>query len=480
MSQTLLLEVVRGQWRLAAIEDGQLQELFLRRPGDDPAEGSILLGKMENAVPGMNAVFVDIGAEKNGFLDAGDIPGAEDTPVGKRVRPGQSILVQVSRAQSGQKGHRLTGRVTLPGRALALLPGQGSVGVSKKIAEPAERSRLREIGMALTEGSDMGLILRTAARDMDGDALSREYAALLSQWQDIEKRAAAVKPPRLLFDGDSLPLKCVRDLLNESVEAVWADGPEAFEALQACARALSPEALPRIRLYEGETPLFDLHRVDVQLEKALSKYVWLKSGGSLVIEETEAMTVIDVNTGKFTGRRNLEDTIFKINCEAAREIVRQLRLRGIGGIIVVDFIDMTDPARNEALLALLRSLAAGDRNRLAVAGMSALGLVELTRKKSVRPLSRQLLHTCSACCGDGAVFSHETTARKAVRELWRKRRGGMEGPVLIEASAPVIDWIRTIGAPSGAAWGLKRDMAPGEYVLSPTDPARLPEGCRPL
>ena len=484
MKRTILLETLLGETRMAVIEDDRLCELYVDRPGSDDATGSIYLGRVENVLPGMNAAFVDIGMEKNGFLYAGDIqvgdPALQKRLDGLRVerlvRPGQEILVQVVKAQSGQKGHRVSSHLTLPGRALVLLPEVRYVGVSRKIADDGERRRLRAAADALVRDTGMGLIVRTAAAGLPEEALKREFDALIAQWRDIKTRAAVATAPKRVFSNTGLTLKCVRDRLSGDVDAVWADGSALYDDLKARSEALAPEWADRIRLYDGETPLFDLYRVDAQLDKALKKYVWLKSGGSLVIEETEAMTVIDVNTGKFTGRRDLEETLFRLNCEAAEEIVRQLRLRDVGGIVIVDFIDMEDPADNDRLLALLRELAKTDQSRL-----SGLGLIELTRRKDRRPLSKQLLHTCSACGGDGVTPSHETTARRVVREVSRRRRRGETNPVLITAAEPVVKRLKAIGVPEGGGvYAVKGDQKPGEYDIAPADEAHLPEQCKRL
>ena len=489
MTRTLLLETLRGETRLAVIEDDRLCELYVERPNADEGVGSIYLGRVENVLPGMNAAFVDIGMEKNGFLYAGDIH-VGDRELQKRldslrierlVRPGQEILVQVVKAQSGQKGHRVSSHLTLPGRTLVLLPEVAYIGVSKKITDSTERERLRGAAKALLGDSAMGLIVRTAAEGVDDAALEREFAGLVTQWRDIARAAEHAIAPKQVYSNNSLTLRCVRDCLDADVDAVWADGQPLYDQLKACADRLAPQWSDRIRLHDSETPLFDLYRVDAQLDKALRKYVWLKSGGSLVIEETEAMTVIDVNTGKFTGKRDLEDTLFRLNCEAAEEIARQLRLRDIGGIVIVDFIDMAERARNDQLLEVLRECFKSDRSRAAVVGMTGLGLVEITRKKARRPLSKQLLHTCSDCGGDGMVLSHETTARRIVREIWRRRRGGETHPMLIEAAEPVIKWLKTIGVPGdGAVYAHKADRGPGEYDISPADAAHLPEGAKQL
>lgn len=475
MKRTILMERLLGETRLAVIEDDRLCELYTERPGMDGGAGAIYLGRVENVLPGMNAAFVNIGLEKNGFLSAGDISITDrslsdklkDATIGKLVRPGQDVLVQVVKAQAGQKGHRLSCHVTLPGRVLVLLTDVAYVGVSRKITDDAERGRLQSIGRDLIEGTGAGVILRTAAAGASPDALKAEYSALLMQWQTLKQRAETAIAPKLMYTPNALTLRCARDMLDGSVDAVWTDGDGLYEELIERARALSPDKVDLIRRHEGSTPLFDLYRVDTQLDKAMRKYVWLKSGGSLVIEETEAMTVIDVNTGKFTGNKDIAETIYKLNREAAEEIVIQLRLRDIGGIVIVDFIDMTHPAQNEQLLEWLRALAKTDRNRLTVVGMTGLGLVELTRKRERRPLSKQLLHTCSACGGDGVTPSHETTARKILHELWRRRRGGDMSPLCVTACPEVAGWLKTLGGPGGGALSIQADknMKPTEYTV---------------
>lgn len=482
MKHTILLESIQGEARLAVIEDGRLCELYIHRPGGDEVAGGIFIGRVENLVTGLNAAFVDIGLEKNGFLSAADLPGADNKArIEKLLRPGKPVLVQISKAQSGQKGHRLTGRVTLPGRLMALLPGQRSAGVSRKIEDEAERARLHGIASEMISETDFGIILRTASAGAAPEALRREFDALTAQWNDLKRRAEHVLPPAVLYDADSLSLRCVRDLMNAETEAVWVQRGEIYEDLRRCAAVLAPDMLARIKLHEGTRLLFELYRVDAQLDNALRKFVWLKSGGSLVIEETEAMTVIDVNTGKFTGSGDVEDTLYSMNREAAEEIVRQLRLRNIGGIIIVDFIDMAEPGRNEALLNHLRALAKNDRGRLKVVGMTGLGLVELTRKKDRRPLSRQLMHVCEACGGEGMVPSHEATARQVIRGVCRHLVRGADIPLMIEAPAPVIGRVKAIGVPYfGEVYGRAVDMPPGQYKIHPACLSGLPEGSRRL
>ena len=469
MKRVLLMERVMDQTRLAIVEDGLLCELYRQTPGGEYLSGNIYLGRVENVLPGMNAAFVDIGMEKNGFLGAGDIrlfaqnDRALATLLGKArieqlVRPGQQLLVQVIRSQPGAKGPRLSCYVTLPGRLMVLLAGVKYTGVSRKITDDGERARLREMGLSLTEGGQDGVILRTAAQGAGAERLRSEYALLKAQWADMKGRAEFMRAPKLVYDDNDLALHAVRDMLAEDVEAVWADDKDCYERLLACAKVMAPDLSDRIRLHTGETPLFDLYRVDAQVDRGLQRYVWLKSGGSLVIDETEALTVVDVNTGKNTGKRDADDTILAANCEAARELMRQLRLRDIGGMIVVDFIDMRRPGDREALMQVLRECAANDRNRTRVVDITALGLVELTRKRVRQSLSRQMNHICGNCEGNGTVPSHEAIARRALRQLWRRRRQGDDTALCLEAAPAVCGWIKRIGVPEG--W---------EVTLSPTE-----------
>jgi len=473
MNKVILMERVMDQTRLAVIEDGKLCELIYERPNEDNQSGNIYLGRVENVLGGMNAAFVNIGMEKNGFLAAGDIPlfaQGDRTLAGmlgkarieKLVRPGQQLLVQAIRAEPGAKGVRLSCHITLPGRSMVLLAGIQYVGVSKKIASEDERARLRSVGLSLTKDGSDGVILRTSAQGMDEARLRAEYSSMQTRWTEMRRHAEYTAGPKLVYDDNDLALHAVRDMLAEDVEALWADDDLCYERLTTLAEGMAPELADRIQRHAGDTPLFDLYRVDAQADKALQRYVWLKSGGSLVIEETEALTVVDVNTGKNIGRRDADDTILAANCEAARELMRQLRLRDIGGAVVVDFINMRRPADREALMAVLQECAANDRNRTRVVDITALGLVELTRKRARQSLSRQLTHTCPVCDGNGVVPAHEATARRAVRELWRRRRGGDDTALRLEAAPGVCGWIRKIGIPDGGRTELSPSDAHGE------------------
>ena len=474
--RTLLLEAILGQTRLAVIEDGALAEIYHDRPSGENLTGNIYLGRVSTVLPGMNAAFVDIGIGKNAFLPASEIQSG--ARIGDLVKPGQEILVQVVRVGVGDKGPLITTGLTLPGRALALMPGEEGVGVSRKIADKAERERLSNVLSTLLSGTGTGAIARTAAEGLSSEALAAELNALTKQWEDIQNRAAHAIAPKQLFTDANLALHAVRDMLNEDTDAIWTDNVGSYGLLREYAKLFAPQWLDRVRLHKGAVPLFDLYRVDDQLDKALGKRVWLKSGGFLFVEETEALTVIDVNTGKFTGRRELEDTIFKANCEAAEEVMRQLRLRDIGGIVIVDFIDMASKERREELLDILRELSRRDSNRTRVVGITELGLVEITRRRSRICVSRQLFHTCVSCGGTGLEPTHETVARRALRDVWRRRWQGEENPVRIRACPEVAGWLETIGAPAGGDVYVTKDetLAPGEYAVEPADPGKLPEG----
>lgn len=486
------METVAGQTRLAVVEDDKLCELYYERPGNENLSGNLYLGRVQNVLPGMNAAFVDIGLDKNAFLYAGDIPvdprEAEDwadrmrsARIEKMLHAGQELLVQVVKEPGGTKGCRVSSHVTVPGRMTVLLPTVSYAGISRKIADPAERERLHAIASAMVAESGMGVIVRTAAQGVDAGALRADYEAACALWREIESRARIARAPKRIHSDGNLALRAVRDLLDDSVAALRVDGDALFARTMRYARMLAPKFADRVAPYAGETPLFDLYRVDVQADRRMGRHIWLKSGGSIVIDETEALTVIDVNTGKFVGGKSFDDTVFRLNCEAAQEIARLLRLRDVGGIIVIDFIDMESQSDRDALFKLVTELMAADRNRTNVVGFTGLGLMEMTRKKVRRPLTKQLMHICSACGGRGVVPSYETTARRAIREVWARSRAQAQSAWLIEAAPPVVGWLGTIGAPEGAQAYAFADarLAESEYRISPAGTS-LPDGARRL
>lgn len=478
IEREILLERVQNQTRLAVIENRRLCEIQYERGERAKLAGNIYAGRVQNVLPGMNAAFVDIGLRKNAFLYAGDIcydvreeqalkDQLEQRRIEQMLRPGQMIVVQVAKEPGGSKGPRVSGSITLPGRLSVLLPTVRYAGVSKKIEDPDERERLNGIARRLSERCGAGVIVRTAGEGATEEQIAADYAHLLSMWAQIEAQARHSAKPRLIQQDGSLTLRAIRDMLDENVRAIRTDDAQIFQELKGFARALAPEYEDRIELYAGEVPLFDLMRVDHQLEQAMERHVWLKSGGTLVIDETEAMTVIDVNTAKFTGKKSLEETIFRLNCEAAEEIARQLRLRDLGGIVLIDFIDMEQECTREALLEHLREALKADRNRTNVLGMTALGLVEMTRKKVRQPLSKQLMRDCSSCLGSGREWTHESMAYRAVREIWRRRRTGDTTAYVICTSEKVAGWIRTIGLPEGGRTVLDPCGSDASYEILP-------------
>ena len=494
MKKEMLVESELGQTRLAILEDGELVECYAERPGQEKLPGSIFVGRVANILPGMQAAFVDIGLEKNALLHAGDIKlnksdfgtDAEmlekqlsGRSIGQMVRMGQELLVQVVKDPGGTKGPRISSHVTLPGRLAVLLPTVNYIGISRRIDDDAVRSKLREIAEKhRPEG--MGLIVRTAAADASEEDFARCVESLLRLWQSIQERAAHSVAPALIHRDEGLLNWAVRDRLTPDVTRVLAEGEAAWRAMRDAAEALSPELADRVQRYEESTPLFDVFRIDALFDKACQRRVWLKSGGFLIIDHTEALTVIDVNTGKYVGTKNLDDTVYKLNCEAAREIARQLRLRDVGGIIVIDFIDMEAEAYKEGLLALLRQLLRDDHTKTSVVGLTGLGLVEMTRKKIHQPAHQLFKRPCPECGGSGLIDSEETVARRILHEL--RARSEAAPCWLVKASTAVAGRLMLIGVPQGvnagvlpqAGWPDKR------YVVEPAGEGTLPGKARRL
>lgn len=492
----ILIESELGQTRLALLEDGALTEYYVERSGQESLPGNIYVGRVANILPGMQAAFVDIGLEKNAFLHAGDIKidksdfGADaenverqlaSQSIGKMVRMGQSLLVQVVKDPGGSKGPRISSHVTLPGRLAVLLPTVSYIGISRRIEDEETRSKLRDAAEACRpEG--MGLIVRTAAATASEDELKRDVESLYRLWRSIQTRAQHSVAPALIHRDEGLVYRAVRDMLSPDVESMLVEGDAPFKSARETAEMLSPELADRIVPYADETPLFDLYRIDAQFDKACQHRVWLKSGGFLVIDYTEALTVIDVNTGKFVGSKNLDDTVYKINCEAAEEIARQLRLRDVGGIVVIDFIDMEAEERREGLVTLMRQLLRQDRTKTNLIGMTGLGLVEMTRKKLHQPIHTQLKRSCPSCGGSGLIDSAETVARRILHDLRGRSNRGEAASWVIKASQNVAGQLLLIGVPENVqAFALGENMwADEHYVIEPADERELPAKARLL
>lgn len=445
MSEEILINVTPPETRVAVIENGVVQEIIIERAKRCGLVGNIYRGRVCRVLPGMQAAFVDIGLERAAFLHAADIAAgigeSRSDQIHELVHEGDSIIVQVVKDPLGTKGARLTTNISLASRYLVFMPRLGNTGVSQKIEDDEERKRLREILQRYVDAhaGNGGYIARTAAEAVTEAALCRDMAFLARLWTGIRERAEGCREVGLVHDDLPLALRALRDLVTPEVERVRIDSRSSLEKARPFAVKYIPEIVERIEYYGGERPLFDLYGVEDEIQKALQRKVQLKSGGHLVIDQTEAMTTIDVNTGAFVGHRNLEETIFKTNLEAAQAISRQLRLRNLGGIIIIDFIDMTDDEHKRQVLRMLEKCLARDHAKTHISEVSALGLVEMTRKRTRESLEHILCEPCPYCNGRGSVKTAETTCYEIFRELLRESRQFEVETLLVLASPEVID-----------------------------------------
>ena len=401
----LVHEDERGA-QMAVLEKGQIVEHYVTHPEDRSLVGNIYLGKVQNVLPGMEASFVDVGEARNGVLYAGEVgiagdEGDEIPRIETVLKPGQPILVQVTKDPMRAKGARLTALVSMAGRHLVLVPGARSLGVSRRLGD-TERERLRAIAQELRP-EEHGLIVRTAAEGASRQDLERDLKSLVESWNEIEKKAKSAKAPALVYSEPELELRVIRDLFNRDVSRCIVDDRALEQKLRSYIRDTAPDLDHRLELYDNKLPIFEEFRVLEQIRKSLDRKVWLPSGGHLVIDRTEAMTVVDVNTGKFVGKSNLEETVFRTNKEAAVEMARQLRLRDIGGIIVIDFIDMEDAKNREELVKTFRRELDADRTRTQVFDISPLGLVQMTRKNVSAGIVEAFSDPCPTCEGRGIL-----------------------------------------------------------------------------
>lgn len=403
--------------RAAVLEDGELAELYIERPNQKKLVGSIYRGKVERVLPGMQCAFVDIGLEKNAFLYVGDIFSGDNTDketaaphsrepspkIESLLKPGQEITVQVIKEAIDSKGPRVTTHITLPGRNTVLSPFTPGIGVSNKIGDPAERERLKSIARELCpEG--MGLIIRTAAEGLDTSEVREDIRLLLMLWEGILRKEAKGVVPRCIYREPDLVRRLARDQLNSGVRRFIVNDEHEYETVLTLLDDIAPEMKTKVEYYCGEYDFFEYYHVETAIQKALARKVRLKSGGYVVFDTTEALTVIDVNTGKFTGKNDPEQTILKTNIEAAETIARQIRLRDISGIILIDFIDMQEDIHKEQLLSALKEAVKQDRTKTIVLGITRLGLVEMTRKKERNTLQQALTVPCPVCNGTGRVY----------------------------------------------------------------------------
>jgi ribonuclease G len=400
----------------------------------------------------MQSAFIDIGLERAAFLHVGDLvqrngngDGAPATPIEKLVYEGQSLTVQVIKDPIGTKGARLSAQISIAGRLLVFLPHDNHIGISQKIGSPELREQLRARMTALAgspqDGDTGGFILRTNAEDATDDELGADIAYLRKTWAGVRERSFKSPPGTLLHEDLNLAQRVLRDLTDDDTQSIRIDSRMQFEALQAFGQEFTPGAVGKLEHYRGERPIFDLYNVDQEIERALARRVDLKSGGYLIVDQTEALTTIDVNTGGYVGARNFDDTIFKTNLEAAQAIARQLRLRNLGGIIIIDFIDMVREEHQDAVLAELRRQLARDRVKMTVSGFTQLGLVEMTRKRTRESLAHMLCEPCPTCQGKGSVKTPRSVCYDILREILREARQFNPKEFRVVASAAVVEML---------------------------------------
>lgn len=451
MSVELLINVTPSETRVAQVENGMLQELHLERQSTTGIVGNIYLGKVSRVLPGMQAAFVDIGMEKAAFLHASDIITYDEEKdqisphsntardIKELVREGQKIIVQVVKDPLGTKGARLTTDITLPSRYLVFMPDANHVGVSQRIENDSERSRLKSIVENHYEEGQGGFIVRTAAEGAEEDELAQDAVFLKKLWQKIIKKKKKTRNQAVLYEDLSLAFRIIRDFIANELERVRVDSKLMYGELKAFTEEFCPSISDKLEYYPGERPIFDMFDVETEIKRALDKKVDLKSGGYLIIDQTEAMTTIDVNTGAFVGHRSLEDTIFNTNSEATQAIARQLRLRNLGGIIIIDFIDMESEDHRRRVLHSLEVALSKDRAKTNINGFSALGLVEMTRKRTRESLEHVLCGECPVCNGRGYIKTVETICAELLREIVRVNRAYDADQFVVYASTPVSE-----------------------------------------
>jgi len=448
MAVELLVNVTPQETRVAVVENGVLQEVFIERARRRGLVGNIYKGIVSRVLPGMQAAFVDIGFERAAFLHASDIATGDDDDkseqnsednITRLLHEGQDVLVQVIKDPLGTKGARLTTHITIPSRYLVFMPDADNVGVSQRIEDEEERQRLRDTVLEARGERGGGFILRTAAEDASSEAIASDLEFLQRLWASIQAGISKVKPGDVVHEDLPLALRVLRDISDADVEKLRIDSRETFQRVGNFVEQFTPLLKDKLEYYPGERPIFDLYGVDDEIQKALERKVQLKSGGHLVIDQTEAMTTIDVNTGAYVGHRNLEETIFKTNLEAAQAIVRQLRLRNLGGIIIVDFIDMQNDDHKRQVIRALEKHIERDHSNCHISEISSLGLVQMTRKRTRESLEHILCETCPTCSGRASIKSAETVCYEIFREILREARQFDTQQLLVLASQEVVD-----------------------------------------
>ncbi len=455
MSEELLINITPQETRVAYVENGVLQEVHIERAQRRGLVGNVYKGKVCRVLPGMQAAFLDVGLARTAFLHVSDIlnshsqrngeqsdSGGEHAPetIMELLREGQDAIVQVVKDPMGSKGARLTTQISIPSRYLVYIPGADHIGVSQKIDEESERLRLKNIIAKYHDEFDPGgYIVRTVAEGVSEESIYNDMCFLQKMWRSIQEKSAAAKSGTLIHEDMPLVMRTMRDMSGIELERVRIDSRATFEKVKKFASKFIPDLEGKVEYYPGERPIFDIYGVEDEIRKSLERKVQLKSGGYLVIDQTEAMTTVDVNTGAFVGHRTLEETIFKTNLEAAQAIVRQLRLRNLGGIIIIDFIDMIDEEHRRAVLRALENCLARDHARTHISEVSSLGLVEMTRKRTRESLEHVLCETCPTCNGRGSIMTVETVCYEIFREIMREDRQFDAQKFLVLASRSVID-----------------------------------------
>ena len=452
MSEEILINSTPSETRVALVENGMLQEVWLERASHTGYIGNIYKGQVSRVLPGLQAAFIEVGLERTAFLHARDMvrhdpvaEGEEPPPeplISDLLRQGDEVIVQVIKDPLGSKGARLTTDISIPSRFLVLLPNCDVIGISVRIEDKPERIRLKELVHTLRSENEVhGYIVRTNAEGVNDFALSADMVYLGKVWQAVNERLATTAPASCIFEDLSLAPRALRDMMHEEVDRVRIDSPEALKKVRDFAERFVPDWLERIEEHSVERPIFDIFGVEDEIENALKPKVPLKSGGYLVFDQTEAMTTIDVNTGGYVGYRNLEETIYKTNQEAAQTIARQLRLRNLGGIIIIDFIDMSDEEHRKQLMIAFERALERDHAKTTLTEISSLGLIEMTRKRTTESLERRLCVPCPYCDGKGTIKSAETVCLEIFREIMRSSRQFEASKLMVVASSKVVERI---------------------------------------
>ncbi len=478
---------------VALLEDDQLVELMFDRPDEGRLLGDIYLGRVDAVLPGIQAAFVDLGTEKSGFLHVSDLNWPEDDdddaasngnggrrsrkypPIQDQLKKGDTIVVQVTKEAIGTKGPRITAQVSLPGRFLVYMPFSDHVGVSRKIDDREERSRLRGMAREILPPDSGGVIVRTVGEEVTRDTLDREFNRLHSQWKKIQRRAASMKAPARVHEEVKLISGVIRDLFSDKFDRLLVDSRDIYNQIAQYLRNVDPDLLDRLQLYEGKRPLFDEFGVEEEIQKAFNRKVDLPSGGYIIVEPTEALVSIDVNTGRYTGKKDPESTILRTNLDAARVVAQQLRLRDVGGIIVVDFIDMESQQNRDRVLHELKSHLGRDRARTKAFEVSDLGLIEMTRQRRGPSLFQALTEPCEHCGGTGRVYTPATVLRRIERSLERAAATDGERTLVVRVHPEVAlkvleeepDFLRRMGRKTQLSLDLRDDplMRQDEYRL---------------